>query len=157
MDPLLETLINKCTNCLTKSFNDDSPNIAIKEFNSQKGYLATLILSYLCRIYKFNAASYLVPFIGDVSSSDNVSDCESRGVAFTALSCALHCGELDKYLDGSLRNLFPLALQTIVDLQMSRLLPNYTIIYVGHCYRITMMIYIGGTVSCSIRSRCNSV
>ena len=121
LDPLLETIIDKCTNCLTKSFNDNSSNIAIKEFNSQKGYLATLILSYLCRIYKFNAASYLVPFIGYVSSSENASDCELRGLAFTALSCALHCGELDKFLDGSLRNLFPLALQTITDPQMSRL------------------------------------
>ncbi|KAI6652558.1 hypothetical protein LOD99_4343 [Oopsacas minuta] len=120
LEPLLENIVEKCTNCLTKSYNDSSENIAIKEFNSQKAYLATLILSYLCKIYKFNAASYLVPFIGNPCTSDYDFDCELKGIAFTALSCALHCGELDKYLDSALRNLFSFAIRTIVEPQMTR-------------------------------------
>ena len=120
LEPLLETIVDRCTGCLTRSYHDATEDVAIKEFNSQKAYLATLILSYLCKIYKFKTASFLVPFIGHSNSTDYESDCEMKGIAFTAFSCALHCGELDKYLDESLRSLFPKALQTIVEPQLSR-------------------------------------
>ena len=126
LEPLLETIVNRCTSCLTRSYHDSTEDVAIKEFNSQKAYLATLILSYLCKIYKFKTASFLVPFIGHSNTTDYESDCEMKGIAFTVFSCALHCGELDKYLDESLKNLFPKALQTIVEPQLSRFV--YTVI-----------------------------
>ena len=125
LEPLLETIVERCTGCLTRSYQDNTEDVAIKEFNSQKAYLATLILSYLCKIYKFKTASFLVPFIGHVNGTDYESDSEVKGIAFTAFSCALHCGELDKYLDESLKNLFPKALQTIAEPQMSRFVHSY--------------------------------
>ena len=114
----LHDVMGNFIKCLATSYHDSSEDIAIREFNTQKCYLATLIMSYLCKIYKFSAASLLVPLIGNSSTPE--SDPESRGISFTALTCALHCGELDKYLDESLRSLLPLTLQAITEPQMSR-------------------------------------